>query len=244
MIPQSKLEVNGICTILEKFGEPGKIRILDVSCGIGRHSIELAKRGFDVVGYDPSEFLIAYAQKWLNRLQKKTNLRLRFLHGKPLDLSKAILHEKFDAAITMGNSFGFVDEYFDSLLLRCIAKVLKPGAILIMQVENRDWTLKNFQPNKFRQTKNIQVLETWRFDAETSIFEGLTQFYKKSGQKQMLLRHVLDLRIRTRIYSLHELIRILRASGWSYKKSYESIQHLVSVKHDNQDIVIVSAKRT
>ena len=37
--------------------------ILDVGCGFGRHSIELARRDFDVTGIDPSAAMIAVAQE-------------------------------------------------------------------------------------------------------------------------------------------------------------------------------------
>jgi len=38
-------------------------RILDVGCGTGRHAIELAKRGYSVVGIDLSESMLAHARK-------------------------------------------------------------------------------------------------------------------------------------------------------------------------------------
>ena len=42
---------------------PAKARVLDVGCGFGRHSIELARRGYWVVGVDPSVAMIAAAQE-------------------------------------------------------------------------------------------------------------------------------------------------------------------------------------
>ena len=229
LIPRTKLEVDGICKILKKQGRANTIRILDVSCGIGRHSIELAMRGFDVVGYDPSEFLISYAQNWLNRLKNKSNLKLRFVHGRPLNLSKVMLHQKFDAPIIMGNSLGLVDENFDILLLRDISKVVESGSILIMEVENRDWTLKNFQPNKFSQAKNIELHEAWEFDPKTSSFDGSANFYKRVQEFEPRFRLALALKMRVRVYSLREMTRMLRSPGWTYKGNFESIQNILSL---------------
>ena len=50
----TRLEVDGLVRILEEFKAPKHSRILDVSCGIGRHSIPLAERGYNVLGLDLS----------------------------------------------------------------------------------------------------------------------------------------------------------------------------------------------
>jgi len=42
----TKLEVDGLVRIFEEFKVPKHSRILDVSCGIGRHSVPLAERGY------------------------------------------------------------------------------------------------------------------------------------------------------------------------------------------------------
>ena len=45
--------------------------VLDIACGAGRHSLELAKRGFDVTGFDLSGFLISEAKKNLKNSKEK-----------------------------------------------------------------------------------------------------------------------------------------------------------------------------
>jgi SAM-dependent methyltransferase len=54
----------GECDFLEKEIEFDKaVRILDVGCGTGRHSIELAKRGYKVTGVDLSDSQLARARE-------------------------------------------------------------------------------------------------------------------------------------------------------------------------------------
>ncbi len=54
----------GECDFIEKEIEYNKAtRILDIGCGTGRHSIELAKRGYTVVGIDLSESLLKRAKE-------------------------------------------------------------------------------------------------------------------------------------------------------------------------------------
>ncbi len=47
------------------------IKVLDIACGAGRHSLELARRGIEVTGFDLSKFLISEAKKALKGIQRK-----------------------------------------------------------------------------------------------------------------------------------------------------------------------------
>jgi 2-polyprenyl-3-methyl-5-hydroxy-6-metoxy-1,4-benzoquinol methylase len=57
-------EVEGLCKIFDKYNILKDSKILDLSCGIGRHSIPLAKRGYKVVGYDISSLYLQKAREW------------------------------------------------------------------------------------------------------------------------------------------------------------------------------------
>ncbi len=58
----TKLEVDGLVRIFEQFKVSRHSRILDVSCGICRHSIALAENGYNVLGLDLSSLFIAKAK--------------------------------------------------------------------------------------------------------------------------------------------------------------------------------------
>jgi 2-polyprenyl-3-methyl-5-hydroxy-6-metoxy-1,4-benzoquinol methylase len=77
----------GECDFIEKEIEYNKeIKILDIGCGTGRHSIELSKRGYSVVGIDLSESLLkrakekAFEQNLQIVFQKHDARNLPFLH--------------------------------------------------------------------------------------------------------------------------------------------------------------------
>jgi len=80
-------------------------RVLDVCCGAGRHSLELAKRGYEVTGFDLSKFLITEAKKNL-KSSKESSLKVKFLLK---DMRNFNFNKKFDIAINIFTSFGYFE---------------------------------------------------------------------------------------------------------------------------------------
>ena len=62
-LDRAEKEVKALLRIFSEEGVPPKGRILDLCCGIGRHSILLAERGYQVTGIDLSPVLIARARE-------------------------------------------------------------------------------------------------------------------------------------------------------------------------------------
>jgi ubiquinone/menaquinone biosynthesis C-methylase UbiE len=62
LLERAEAEAEGISKLLSAQGIQPPAKILDLCCGIGRHSVALAKRGFQVVGVDFSPKFLAYAQ--------------------------------------------------------------------------------------------------------------------------------------------------------------------------------------
>ena len=115
-------------------------KILDLCCGQGRHSLELARRGFDnVTGHDRSRYLIRLARQ----RARKEGLNVRFREG---DARKIRAPEGgFDCVILMGNSFGYFDrEEDDQAVLGAIRRALKPGGKLVIDITDGDWVRENF----------------------------------------------------------------------------------------------------
>ena len=116
-------------------------RVLDLCCGQGRHSLELARRGFgDITGVDLSRYLLDLAR----RRARDGNLPVKFLEGdarwsggKP---------GQFDCAVILGNSFGyFAGAEDDAALLRNAQRLLRPGGRLALDLVDGDWLRQNFE---------------------------------------------------------------------------------------------------
>jgi SAM-dependent methyltransferase len=112
-------------------------RVLDAACGTGQHAIALAQRGYEVVGADVSEGMIAQARhNAAAEVAPVTFVQAGF--GE----SAAVLEGPFDAVLCLGNSLPHVltrealAETLDDW-----ARLLRPGGLLFVQMRNFDWVL-------------------------------------------------------------------------------------------------------
>jgi len=236
-------EVAGLCTIFEEMGFSRKSKILDLSCGIGRHAIALAKRGYYVVGYDPSKFFLDKARDYAKTELGNTK-NVNFYVG---DMNRVvdILHNNsesnFDIIISMCNSLGFTNTNDDLDLFRRTLELSIDDGIFVTETENRDWRIRNFLPFVNHDYGKLQVYEKWEFNFENSIAQSSSHFYQKN-QSSSSLSFLLNLSIHLRLYSLHELKDLLNLSGWTFLKSYGGLKSLGSANSDAVEIVTISRK--
>jgi D-alanine-D-alanine ligase len=115
-------------------------RILDVCCGQGRHTLELARRGFAAEGLDRSHYLVQKARA----SAKKDGLDVRFKEGDARRLPYR--PDTFDAVMILGNSFGYFESGEDDhLVLSEVARVLKPGGRVLIDISDGGYLRDNFQ---------------------------------------------------------------------------------------------------
>jgi SAM-dependent methyltransferase len=117
--------------------------ILDVGCGTGRHSVELAKRGYKVTGIDLSAEMLKEARE----KAKAAGVDVSFIRADATDFT---LPAKFDAAICLcEGSFGLLGHRDDPInqplaILSNISKSLKKKAKAILTVLNATFMIRRF----------------------------------------------------------------------------------------------------
>jgi len=130
----TRKEVNFILKALDL---PEHSKILDLCCGYGRHSIELAKRGYHVVGLDLSERYLQLGKK----RAKEENVDVTFVQG---DMRELPWIGEFDGVINMFTSFGFFEGDKENLkVLENVSKALKERGIFLLDVENKYYFILN-----------------------------------------------------------------------------------------------------
>jgi len=126
--------------------------ILDVGCGNGRHSLELARRGYDVLGVDLSKSMLEQGR----HVARSEKLTVDFRH---YDARKLDFQNQFDLAIMLceGAFWLMEEDAMDFLILSNIFNALKPGGKLVMTLPNAAFMLVNelsdaFDLMTFRET--------------------------------------------------------------------------------------------
>ncbi|UCG79487.1 MAG: methyltransferase domain-containing protein [Nitrospirota bacterium] len=124
--------------------------VLDLCCGQGRHSLELAKRGFiNVTGLDRSHYLVTKARA----TAKKNGHRVMFKEGDARKLP--FPDDTFDFVMLLGNSFGYFESLHDDLqVLKEIRRVLMPWGKLLIDVSDGPYLKQNFEPRSWEWIDN------------------------------------------------------------------------------------------
>ena len=146
--------------------------------------------------------------------------------------------KSFDAILILFTSLGYSGIKEDIHVLKDLINVADSNCILIIETENRDWRIKNFQPHVEYKFRGLSVHENWKFNLETSISEGDSYYYRILN-KGNTLRLALNLAVQMRLYSLHELVNIVATSGWEFLGSYDGFQYPNPATVDSPSIVTV-----
>jgi len=109
----------------------GPIRtVLDLGCGTGNHAVHLARRGYEVVGVDRSESMLARARRKATDLLSDGSIA--FYQG---DIRSVDLKRRFDALLMMFAVLSYQLTNSDVLsTLRTARRHLRPGGLLIFDV--------------------------------------------------------------------------------------------------------------
>jgi SAM-dependent methyltransferase len=108
-------------------------KVLDISCGPGRHAGPLVAAGYDVIGVDRDVEAIVCAGRRVPEA-KFVALDQRSLRA---------LRGPFDAAVILWQSFGFFDPATNDAILHDIASILRPGGRLLLDVYHPGFVMAN-----------------------------------------------------------------------------------------------------
>jgi len=179
--------------------EPGQ-RICDLCCGIGRHSLELAGRGFDVTAVDRTERYLQAAR----RQAEAANLNIEFVHQ---DMRNFCREQSFDAVLNLFTSFGYFDARWDDRhVLDNIHRCLRPGGRLLVDVIGKEIVARIFRARDWHRLDDRIVLYERRVVDDWSRMENRWILIENGRQHEWSFSH--------RLYSATELRELFDHSGF------------------------------
>lgn len=189
--------------------QPGA-SLLDIQCGNGRHTIELAKRGYHPTGLDLSaEFLAT-----LKEQVAAEELPVEVVQG---DILTTTFEPSFDGAYCLGNGFGYVDYDGMNTFVKNVAGSLKPTAHLVVNSGLvAESILPNFpKTNRYELGDLVMDISNSYVIGESYMATELT--YTKAGRSEKhYFKHY--------VYTLAEIKRLLASHGLRTMAVYNSTE--------------------
>ncbi|NIN00546.1 MAG: methyltransferase domain-containing protein [candidate division Zixibacteria bacterium] len=207
--------------------DPGA-SVLDLCCGPGRHSLELARRGFSVVGVDRTETYLEKARK-----QAETEgLDVEFIRE---DMRSYCKPDSFDAAINLFTSFGFFeDKKEDETVIQNVNRSLKGGGIFLIDTMGKEILARIFRERDWQEINGAIMLEERKVTKDWSWMEN-RWILLKGGKTQ-------EFRFSLRPYSAAELTKLLTECGFAETEVYGNLAG-APYDHKAKRLVVVAQKR-
>ncbi len=180
---------------------PG-MKVLDMACGSGRHSVLFAKRGCKVTAFDYSDLLLGEARK----NAETENINIEFIKA---DIRKFSFDKKFDLAVNLFTSFGYFDEDEENFeVIKSAYNHLKDSGFFVLDFLNSEF-VKNHLVKESVDKMNDSLVKQERFIEKNRVKKRIT--VKKDNRTELYYENV-------RLYTHIELIDNINAAGFKIKR--------------------------
>lgn len=180
--------------------------VLDLCCGIGRHSIQFAKHGFNVTGVDITKHYLEIAAE----NARNAGLSIEFTQCDMRDYRKA---GAFDLAVNLCTSFGYFDDIKDDIrVLQNIYDSLVPRGKFVIEILGKEVIANTFKPYMEYEYEGQKMVARSRILNDWTMLECVRTITKDGMDQQITAYH--------RLYSATELKQYLTQIGFVNIKVY------------------------
>ena len=142
------------------------VSVLDMCCGVGRHSIELARRGHTVTAVDRTRGFLQSARS----RARQAGVDVELVHS---DIRTFCRSESYDLAINLFTSFGyFEDRDDDRLALKNIWASLRPGGQFVIDLMGKEVLAGIFREKNWDRLDDALLLQERRICDDWSWIEN------------------------------------------------------------------------
>lgn len=195
--------------VIEALGlKPGQ-RVLDLCSGQGRHAVLLASAGMRVTALDLAGEYLEMARE----AAREANVEIETVHA---DMREIPGETRYDAVINMFSSFGYLEsEAEDARVLVSAQGVLEHGGLLLLDLLNRDWVVRNYIQNEWHEGPDGSIyLEHREFDPVSSRNHVTFTAISPAGLRHQMVGHHI------RLYTVREIESMLEVAGLKYEAVY------------------------
>lgn len=199
--------------------------ILDIGCGHGRISNELADRSYSVTGIDWNQRALDIAAK------KASKKNIYVCYENKIGLGSEWTN-RFDCALSWYTSFGYTDDESCHAQLREIYATLKEGGRLLIDHINRDLSLKSLPASSIHRRGSDLMIDEFEYDNQNGRLYISRQFIL-DGETTHAPYNI-------RLFSFTEIESWMRQVGFRNIKGYD--RHGKKFKIDSDRMMLVGIK--
>jgi SAM-dependent methyltransferase len=212
----------------------GGERILDLACGTGRHSLELVRQGFSVVGVEIGEELVEIAR----RDAAEQGLEAEFVQG---DLRELDYDGEFDIVLNLNDgAVGYFEtDEENHKTFEVISRALKPGGQNLIQVPNILYARARLPQRSWIPSESMVELVEHRWNKKNSYMEGAMIPVRFGDVLENLDKRI---EFRQRLYTVDELRGIYDSVGMNLERAFHG-NGRPKEPTENQFEIFVSARK-
>ena len=205
---------------------PG-LRVLDLACGHGDLAGALAARGCAVTGLDSSAAFLDRARADA----AAAGVSVEYVAGDMRELPWA---GRFDRVVNWSTAFGYFDDDVNRAVLGQIARVLRPGGRLAMDLDNLTRFLASYVPSRVvaARENGDMLVDRYQLDALTGRFEAERTVIRDGRARKLTFVK--------RLFGFPELRDWLLAAGFSAVSGYGEDGQPLNAGH--QRMVVVASR--
>lgn len=189
--------------------------VLDLACGTGRMSIELANRGYDVIGVDASPDMLCEARE--NAAEAgHTNILFLCQRMERLDLFGTVR-----GCVCALDSINHLTRPEDVLsAFQKVSLFMEPGGVFVFDV-NTAYKHREILGNQTFALEEEEVYLVWQnaYDPQTDTVEITLDFFERDGEAYFRETETFC----ERAYTVRTLTKLLEQSGFALLHIYDEL---------------------